>query len=148
MKNDPQERRTLSSRLDLLRRRDFAWLLAGLLSAGIALLSLTPRPEQILHVRIWDKLGHFSAYGTLALAFAHALCRSGQRGLPLALIAILGSSAYGGAIEILQGFFPPRTPDVMDALANAIGACLGAATFFAVSRGWALIRPAEARRAN
>jgi hypothetical protein len=41
-----------------IQRLSFAW---GLVAA-IAVLSLTPRPEEILPLTVWDKLSHALAY--------------------------------------------------------------------------------------
>jgi VanZ family protein len=129
----------------LVSRRDLAWLAAGVLAAAIAVLSLMPKPEQVLDVKISDKLEHFIAYATLSLVLAHALRRAGRRGAALMTIAVLASSGFGGLMEILQGFFPPRTPDVVDAVANTIGACLGVGIFMALSLGWARVRARRVR---
>jgi VanZ family protein len=144
-----EPRATLPTKLgSLVSRSDLAWLGAGLMAAAIAILSLTPRPEQIVDVKIWDKLGHFIAYGTLAFVFAHALRRTRQRGAAMVMIAILGSSAFGGLMELLQRLVPPRSPDVLDAVANTIGACLGTIIFVALSHGWQWLRARWTRSAE
>ena len=128
-----------------MSRRDLSWLATGALTAAIAVLSLMPKPEQVLNVKIWDKMGHFIAYGALSLVLTHALRCAGWRGGAMVALAILASSGFGGLMEILQGFLPPRSPDILDAVANTIGACLGVGIFMALSRGWAWARARWAR---
>ena len=124
----------------LVSRRDLAWLAAGLLAAAITVLSLMPRPAQVLDVKLWDKFAHFLAYGALSLVVTHALRRSGWQGAAMLGAAALGCSAFGGLMELLQGYFPPRSPDTMDAVANTIGSFLGVGIFAALSRGWAWVQ--------
>jgi hypothetical protein len=87
-----------------------------------------------------DKLLHGLSYATLAAAFAVGLAtprrssRSGDaRRSPrsrtlrgVVLLALLGATAYGLAMEGLQFPLPYRTFDLLDAAANAVGAAAGA----------------------
>jgi VanZ family protein len=65
-----------------------------------------------------DKIGHFLAYGLLALCFG--LIRQQK----LALIWLL-ASLMGVAIEFAQALTPYRSFDTLDMLANAGGALIG-----------------------
>jgi VanZ family protein len=67
-----------------------------------------------------DKTMHFLAYFILSL-LATIMLRAGWR----ALFAMVGLIAMGGALEITQGLVG-RDTDVLDELANARGALLGA----------------------
>ena len=91
---------------------------------GVALIAwgeLTPHPPQLGGVFGWDKLEHFTAYFGLASMATMVL------GLRPSLIgAMLGIILFGGALEILQGY-TGRDPDVMDFIANSIGAFGGLA---------------------
>jgi VanZ family protein len=49
------------------------------------------------------------------------------------LAAALGT-LYGVSDEIHQHFVPPRTPDILDVVADSIGACLGASVMTLVAR--------------
>ena len=89
---------------------------------GVVLISwgeLTPNPPQLSGVFGWDKLEHFTAYfglasmATLVLGFK-----------PRLAWAFLGIILFGGALEILQGY-TGRDPDVLDFIANSIGAFAG-----------------------
>lgn len=66
---------------------------------------------------------HLLAYAGLTAALAHAMLAVDGRAL---LVAVALATAYGGAIEVLQGLVPRRTMEGTDALANAIGATAGA----------------------
>jgi VanZ family protein len=127
----------------LLLSRRLAWGGFTLAAAVLALLSLHPHPEELIPITMWDKLEHFLAYATLAIVLGHAVFLTlGARRALAAALTVLGASAYGVLMEILQHWFPPRTPDVWDAVANAIGACIGIALFLA---GRAALRPIAVR---
>ncbi|HSB71799.1 MAG TPA: VanZ family protein [Candidatus Methylomirabilis sp.] len=106
-----------------------AWALVGALALVIALLSLIPQPEEILPVSLWDKLGHFLAYGSLALSLGHALALSGWTRGRLTVAGIVLSTAYGGLMESLQFLAPPRSPEFLDVVGNFLGSCAGMGSF-------------------
>lgn len=64
-----------------------------------------------------DKLVHFGAFAVLAFPLA----RTGRFGLPPVLI---GASAFGGAIELIQPSFN-RSADINDWIADIFGVVLG-----------------------
>jgi VanZ family protein len=83
---------------------------------------LTPDPPDLSLVLGWDKAQHFIAYFGLAAMATMVL------GLNRRLIwAVLGIILLGGALEILQGY-TGRDPDILDFLANSIGALFGTLT--------------------
>jgi VanZ family protein len=88
---------------------------------------LTPSPPR-LEVHVWDKLLHFTAYFGLAALAAWSL-RS-RRAL---LCAVLGLIAFGGLLEIIQGF-TGRDAEWLDEAANIMGAVLGALSGLAFLR--------------
>lgn len=112
-----------------IRTRGFAWIVVATLALIIAVLSLTPRPEDILPVTLWDKLSHFLAYAPLALSLGHALACSRWSKRRVVLGGILLSTAYGGLMEGLQYFTPPRMLDPLDAFSNFLGSCFGMLCF-------------------
>jgi VanZ family protein len=77
---------------------------------------LTPHPPTI-HAP--DKLLHFTAYFGLAGIATVALQRG--RGVLVALLCLV---ALGGALEIVQSF-TGRDAEMLDEVANAVGATLG-----------------------
>ena len=64
-----------------------------------------------------DKLVHFIAFAALAFPLA----RTGRFGL---MPVLIGASAYGGIIEIIQPSFN-RSADVNDWIADVVGVVLG-----------------------
>ena len=87
-----------------------------LASAAVGVLSLAPAAA-LPAAPISDKVEHAVAYALLALLG----CTTSRRGV---LRTMIGVSVFGTAIEMLQGFSPGRSPDVLDALANIAGAAL------------------------
>lgn len=86
--------------------------------AFIWIMSLIPLTMPVMPNS--DKMGHFLAYGVLALWFG--LIRKKK----LALIWLL-ASLMGVAIEFAQALTPYRSFDTLDMLANACGALIGIA---------------------
>lgn len=80
---------------------------------AVLFLSLWPLPEPPPVSTGWDKSDHVVAYLVLGLLGIGAFAN-----LPRLWLALL---AYGGAIELLQGFVAYRTPAWGDFLADAIG---------------------------
>ncbi len=113
--------------MQLARSRTGAWTILGALALFIAVLSLTPNPEEIVPIKLWDKLSHVLAYGALALTLGHALALSGWGKGRLIVGAILLSTAYGALMEGVQFFAPPRTPELLDLFSNFVGSCVGMA---------------------
>ena len=64
-----------------------------------------------------DKLAHFIAFAALAFPLA----RTGRFGM---LPVLIGASAFGGAIELIQPSFN-RSADVNDWIADVVGVILG-----------------------
>lgn len=108
----------------------------ALLFIMVTWLTLTANPDDTkagLEVTRWiasllfgdpdrgDKVAHFSAYGVLgASAFWSQWKLLGRkRWTPLYL------AAYGALLEGVQGFSGIRSPEVADAVANALGAVAG-----------------------
>jgi hypothetical protein len=89
-------------------------LLALVLGTGMALMD----GSDAITGGINDKLLHFAGFAALAFLVDYSL--PGSRSaywrwqLPLLLF-------YGGLIEIVQGFLPHRSADLLDLLANAAG---------------------------
>ena len=74
-------------------------------------------PALLLFLETWgDKFVHALLFAMGAFLFH----RAGLRLLP----ALVASALYGAAMEGAQFAFPPRSPDALDALANAVGSGL------------------------
>ena len=78
-----------------------------------------------------DKLLHVVGYAVLAAVVLAALRRPNGRE---ALAAVVLVTAFGGAVELLQGPIPGRSVSLLDLAADAVGAVLGAL-------GWWLTGP-------
>lgn len=98
-----------------------AWLAAGwLLIFLIAYISLIPSPPAPMRFPHADKLEHLIAYTLLMGWFCQIYSARRQR-VYLALACI----AYGGIIELLQGWSGYRSADWLDLLADSLGVALG-----------------------
>jgi len=87
--------------------------------------------------RNWDKVLHAGAYAVLAALAAWALARGRLRSAtgPALIAASLIAIAYGASDEWHQAFVPARESDVMDLLADALGALAAAGAI----RAWGII---------
>ncbi|HVN76711.1 MAG TPA: VanZ family protein [Thermoanaerobaculaceae bacterium] len=107
-------------------------LLSVLLVAGlsVAYLILGTRPQNPAVVRdVPDKVLHGGAYAVLGLS---AGCAAAALGVGAALLAGWAYAvAHGVLLEVVQHFTPPRTAEVGDVVADAVGAAAGA-----VALGW------------
>ncbi|MDJ0781061.1 MAG: VanZ family protein [Desulfosarcinaceae bacterium] len=109
--------------------RALAWLLVALYCLLIFLQSAFPAPDNLPGIPGLDKLAHLAIYLVLGLLFAHAYTLSLPRILPahwLLLLAWLSATLYGATDEVHQAFVAARSADIVDWLANAVGAALGA----------------------
>ena len=95
---------------------------------AIGVVSLLPR-EVLPETGISDKLGHFAAYGALALlawlAYAEETIR---RRIMIALVL------YGAVLEGLQSFIPGRFFSIGDMIANGGGVALVYAALMVIGR--------------
>lgn len=120
----------------LLKKR----LSCDLYAAAILALSLMPAsamegsPKLLPHQ---DKIVHVGLYAGLAWLMARAWDQALQR-RPWKTIGIIviGATAYGGLLEMLQGFVPAwqRGCSACDMLANLLGAALGMVPFLMAAR--------------
>lgn len=106
------------------RRLALALFVLSLLA--ISYLALTPTPPKAADLG-WDKLNHFSAFGTLTAL--GGLAWPGRH-----WILATGLLAYGGLIEILQTQVPGRSAEWTDLLADGIGILLGLTALLLLSR--------------
>jgi VanZ family protein len=112
---------TNASRIAFLR-----WTSYALYSAALALLCLAPSealPETPYIFPHADKLAHVLAFGAHAFLFLRATRSRSRAVLILAFLVTIG---YSTVLEFLQPrlWTQTRSFDVMDILANALGAML------------------------
>jgi hypothetical protein len=113
-----------------------ARIVFALLFVIVTYLTVTPNPEDTkasLDFTRWlavtlfgdaalgDKLGHFLAYAVLGASAALARIRiAGSAAASIAALAL-----YGAALEGVQALGGVRDPELLDALADALGALCG-----------------------
>jgi VanZ family protein len=104
-----------------------------------AIFALSSRPSLPVPPGYDDKVAHAVAYGTLALAVLHGLTRAWRRriGLPQVVLAIAVATLYGISDEWHQSFVPGRSTELLDLVADAVGAAAAAVTVWA----WSILRP-------
>jgi VanZ family protein len=74
-----------------------------------------------------DKLAHLTIYGVFGALIARACWRTGSRSpLRVVVLATLLATAYGLSDEVHQRFVPGRQFELLDLLADAVGAVCGA----------------------
>lgn len=78
-----------------------------------------------------DKLAHCLVFGILCALVVYGV---GHRGRQALIAGIVATSLYGCLDEIHQIFVPGRSPDVLDWLADTIGASLAALVIHRVKR--------------
>lgn len=100
-------------------------ILTGCVIFYLSILRM-PSLQQIPKFPLQDKLVHFIMYFTLAFFLYKDYTKLKLRSkLNIVLLVIVFPSLYGGIIELLQGnFFPPRTAEWGDFLADVLGALL------------------------
>ncbi len=79
-----------------------------------------------------DKIVHMIFYGLLTLLILHSKRKTTNRAVPLlfAVGTVVFSSSYGWFLEWFQGAYcSDRMSDVMDGIANTVGAVLGLLIF-------------------
>jgi VanZ family protein len=93
-------------------------------------------PGTQLPGHLWDKLVHLLVYALLGILFILALAGGRWRGVTAraAVGAVLLALLYGISDELHQAFTPNRTPDVMDVVADTLGAAAGVAAVVLVAR--------------
>jgi VanZ family protein len=117
----------------------YYWLPLILYCLAIYIQSDLPSPEQIPSFEFSDKILHFFAYAVMGVLFyrAYQTLRIKDNLRLLTRLSMLSASLYGISDEIHQYFVPFRDADIMDVIANSLGAFCGVALYhlWAASRG-------------
>ncbi|HEY0152734.1 MAG TPA: VanZ family protein [Longimicrobium sp.] len=120
------------------------WAPALLCMAAIFVASARPT-IRLPDVDNSDKMLHFAAYAGLGALLAYGGAASAAGRLPLIAIGTL----YGASDEVHQSFVPGRTPDLLDWVADTLGAIAGvlaAHRFFSRRRARAAVPGADPLR--
>ena len=102
-----------------------------LLVAAVCLGSLLPVPARDIAALLNDKFVHFVSYFVLTVWFSGLYSKKAYYVLIAAVVIALGA-----ALDIAQGTTATRQFDLLDILANAIGALVGFTLAFFVVGGW------------
>jgi len=97
------------------------WIISVLYMGLIFILSSFPPPMELPSFSFADKLAHLLEYGVLASLIYFALKKSRASVHPI-FIPFLIASLYGVSDELHQYFVPGRDADLLDAVANGVGA--------------------------
>lgn len=117
--------------------RNVAPALAWAVAIFIGGSSGMPQPELDIGLPS-DKVNHFAAFCGLQLLTYRALryALPARPRAPLRWIAVVAATLVGVLLELYQLGLPDRTADVNDAIADAIGAVLGALALTLLARTW------------
>ncbi len=121
-------------------RSRVAWPIAlGLYCAAIFAASSMSRPPGLEEAskHFSDKVIHATAFfGMAILAIQTARARWPKRTLAAnVLVGVFFTALFGISDEVHQHFTPGRAAEVLDAVADSIGACLAAGVIYALARG-------------
>lgn len=112
--------------------RSLAWIAA----VATAVVSLGPQAESIAGAQPSDKLLHLLVYAPLTVLFLMAEVGARRSASPRRAAAVIGAVVlYGATLEGLQAFFPHRTAEALDLLANGVGVALGTLLWVAARTG-------------
>jgi VanZ family protein len=93
----------------------------------ITYLSLTPIEHKIPeNIWDWDKASHFTAYLLLAMFVKKVHIKFSY------LTCVITCFSYSFAIECIQYFIPNRQFELLDMLANLLGAVLGVIIYYLI----------------
>jgi VanZ family protein len=112
-----------------LRRTVVAFLPAAIYAGILFALSAQPNPLPFLppELLLQDKLLHGLAYTVLGALLVPGFRGAGCSARCAILLAVALASVYGATDEVHQSFVPGRNADVLDWVADTLGAALGAA---------------------
>ena len=110
-----------------LKNFTFYWLPLIIYCLAIYIQSSLPSPESIPSFQFSDKVLHFLAYAVLGVLFyrAYQTLRIKDNVRRLMLLSVVSASLYGISDEIHQHFVSFRDGDILDAVANTLGALCG-----------------------
>lgn len=108
----------------------FYWAPLALYAGLVLFLSLMPDSGAPSYG--WDKANHFAAYAVMSFFFMRAAA-GGRSSARASIAAVLAVSLFGIGVEFLQSLTSMRKAEVLDALANGLGAAVGVGVFAAFS---------------
>ena len=116
----------------------YYWLPVILYCLAIYIQSDLPASEHIPSFEFSDKVLHFLAYAVMGILFyrAYQTLRIKDNPQMLLLFSVVSASVYGISDEIHQYYVPFRDAEILDAIANFLGAVCGVTLYhlWAVSK--------------
>jgi VanZ family protein len=111
----------------LTKKFIFRWLPLIAYCLFIFIQSGYPSPQKLPSFNLMDKMLHFAAYGVMSILFyrAYQTLRIKNHRQMLIFISIVSASIYGISDEIHQYFVPERHGDLLDVIADILGAICG-----------------------
>jgi VanZ family protein len=109
--------------------KPFLYYMAPAVLYAVLVLVLSLLPDTGGPSHGWDKANHFIAYAVMSFLFMRAAAAEGVSSARSAIAAVGAATLFGIGVEFLQSLTPTRQADALDALANTLGALLGAALF-------------------
>jgi len=108
-----------------------AYLPSAIVAAGITWLSLVKEvPVPVMgDIPLADKWGHMLAYMVFALCLAGDSYTAHMNKRVIYTVSLVLPVIYGGLIELIQPYFPPRQGEMADWIADGIGAVIGVILF-------------------
>lgn len=114
----------------LLNRYYFYSVLWGLLISYLCFVRKVPFQDKIPEIFGIDKLVHLSLYAIWYVIMCFEASDSQKISTVKNVIIICTLALFGGMVEILQqNYFPPRTGDWFDFLADVVGIAIGIQVF-------------------
>jgi VanZ family protein len=114
-------------------RRALLWAPPVLYATLIFHFSSESNPLPALTSLVWDKALHTTEYAGLGLLLCRALRGEGVRWWASMVLALLIASAYAASDEWHQWFVPGRDADVLDWVADTIGAAIGSTLYRSIA---------------
>lgn len=118
-----------------MTRSRAAWLIAiAYAGAIIALSSIPGRALPEPPAVNFDKVVHAAIYAVLGALVCRAWWTGGRRSIAAAILGAACATGFGCLDELYQTLTPGRFPSVFDAVADGVGASLGAAAAWGILR--------------
>jgi VanZ family protein len=101
-------------------------------------LSSIPKTAPVVIVPMQDKVVHLVEYAVLAILYCYSIARTLPRWEKPAvlLLSALLAALWGAVDEWHQSFVPNRSAEVLDAVADALGALIGCAIAVGLPKAW------------
>ncbi len=110
----------------MLWREAVTYWRSGIIAAGIFYLSLIKAPAiRLDSVAFLDKWEHMLAYAVLGGVLLWDMHSAGHKARASVSVATILPMVYGGLLEIVQYYCPPRSGEWLDWLADIVGVMIG-----------------------